>query len=31
MEMLEFRDECLEASELPLIVDLDSADDAEEM
>lgn len=31
MEMLEFRDECLEAGELALPDDLDMADDAEEM
>ena len=31
MEMLEFKEEWLEASELPLLEDLDAADDAEEM
>lgn len=31
MELQEFREEWLEAAELPLLEDLDAADDAEEM
>lgn len=31
MEMQEFKEEWLEAGELPLLEDLDAADDAEEM
>lgn len=31
MEVVEFKDEWLEAGELPLLEELDAADDAEEM